>query len=92
MVTQPALEFRDLSHQVFVEGQEVYLTPTEYRLFKMFYESPGVAFSYPQIKGECFDIFAKDQNIRVWIGRLRRKMGPVFNLVTLQGWGYRYDA
>lgn len=93
MTTVPAaIEFDEQSHEMFVDGKEVALTRREWVLATFFLKNPRTAFTYAQIKGHCFDAAVSDQVVRTWAHRIRQKLGPAFNLVTLVGWGYRYDG
>lgn len=62
--------------EVTVDGEPVKLTPTEYRILKLFMENPGIVFSSAQIYERVWpgDSFATDNTIAVHIRRIREKI------------------
>jgi len=77
-------------------GQEVYLTPTEFRLLVFFAQHPGQAFSRGQLiehvwgsDSELYD----DKTVSVHVRRLREKVEPDPSdpqlILTVPGIGYR---
>jgi two-component system KDP operon response regulator KdpE len=89
----------DLLHRkVFVEGQEVHLTPIEYRLLTVLVQHPGQVVTYNHLLRDVWGPGKVDQNhyVRTYIRDLRRKLEadparPVY-LLTEVGVGYRLAA
>jgi two-component system KDP operon response regulator KdpE len=87
----------DLTHrQVFVGGQEVHLTPTEYDLLKLLATHAGKVLTHTLLLRTIWgESYGRDtQTLRVFIGQLRRKLGddpahPRF-ILTEPGVGYRF--
>ena len=79
----------------YVDGQQVSLTPTEYRLLLLFLREPGRVFSREQIidrvLGQDFDGF--DRTVDTHVYSLRRKLETPLKGVryihTIYGMGYR---
>ncbi len=89
------LQLDHVERQVTIDGRQVDLTPTEYRLLKMLMQSPDK----PVHKSELVEAiwknrFYNDENVlRVTMRRLRRKIErdpsrPAY-LVTVYGKGYK---
>jgi two-component system KDP operon response regulator KdpE len=87
----------DLLHRrVFLEEQEIHLTPTEYELLKLLATQAGKVLTHTtllrQVWGPAYE--RDTQTLRVFIGQLRRKLGddparPRF-ILTEPGVGYRF--
>jgi two-component system phosphate regulon response regulator PhoB len=80
-------------HQAFVEGQELDLTPTEFRLLECFLRQPGRAFTRSQLMDAAIGEGAVvlERTIDVHIKSLRRKLGTAEDLIeTVRGMGYRF--
>lgn len=62
--------------EVSVDGEAVKLTPTEYRILKLFMENPGVVFSSSQIYERVWseDAFGTENTVAVHIRRIREKI------------------
>ncbi len=79
------------AHAVWLAGQLVALTPTEYELLAMLAESPGQSVSIDQLihKGLGYDPHdpQAQETLRVHISRLRRKLNQAY-ILTVRGGGY----
>jgi two-component system phosphate regulon response regulator PhoB len=80
-------------HEVFVGGQQIDLTFTEFRLLHFLARKPGWAFSRSQIvdavKGEDYPVTERSVDVQV-VG-LRKKLGPMGGYIeTVRGVGYRF--
>jgi two-component system phosphate regulon response regulator PhoB len=81
-----------IRHRVTVEGREVTLTPTEFRLLECLLRQPGRAFSRAQLMDAAIgeQAVVLERTIDVHIKGLRRKLGPAGDLIeTVRGVGYR---
>jgi len=82
-----------LRHQAYVEGQELDLTPTEFRLLECLLRQPGRAFARSQLMDAAIGegALVLERTIDVHIKTLRRKLGPAGELIeTVRGLGYRF--
>ncbi len=79
--------------KVFVEGEEINLTSTEYKILTTLLEKPGHVFTRAQllmhIQGE--NIFVTGRTIDTHIASLRKKLGIAYGMIeTIRGIGYRF--
>jgi len=98
---ESVVEVRDLKvdfarQQVWVRGDEVRLTPTEYRLLTMLVRHRGEIVTHRQLLREVWgpDSVNENEYVRVYVGQLRRKIErdsarPEY-IRTESGSGYRF--
>ncbi|HEV7166273.1 MAG TPA: phosphate regulon transcriptional regulator PhoB [Gammaproteobacteria bacterium] len=84
------------SHRVSVEGTEVTLGPTEYRLLKFFMSQPERVFSRAQVLDRVWggNVYIEERTVDVHIRRLRKALGPHgcdAYIQTVRGSGYRFS-
>ncbi len=81
------------ARRVWVDGDEVELTPKEFDLLALLTEEPGVARSREEIIARVWDEnwWGPTKTLDVHIASLRRKLGSPQWIVTLRGVGYRFD-
>lgn len=89
------IEIDRTHHTVKVEGQELSLTPTEFRILWMLMRRPGRPYSRNELldsaRGE--DANALERTIDVHVRSLRQKLGHKANGVeTVRGIGYRFKV
>jgi two-component system phosphate regulon response regulator PhoB len=80
-------------HRAYVEGKELDLTPTEFRLLESVLRQPGRAFTRAQLMDAAIGegAIVLERTIDVHIKSLRRKMGPAGEYIeTVRGVGYRF--
>ena len=79
-------------HRALVEGHEVDLTPTEFRLLECLLRQPGRAFTRPQLLDAAIGdgAIVLERTIDVHIKTLRRKLGTGDLIETVRGVGYRF--
>ena len=78
---------------VEVDGSEVELTPTEYRLLVTLLERRGRVQSRQQLLENAWDIHARieTRTVDMHVQRLRTKLGENGSLIeTVRGFGYRF--
>jgi DNA-binding response OmpR family regulator len=79
------------AHAVWLAGQPVALTPTEYELLALLAESPGQSVSIDQLIHQGLGYDPRDpqaqETLRVHISRLRRKLNQAY-ILTVRGGGY----
>ncbi|CAM4316890.1 response regulator transcription factor [Paenibacillus tarimensis] len=84
------------TREVFVDGQDISLTPKEYDLLRLFAEHPRQVFTYDQLLAKFWDGFGDRHTIRVHLSRLREKIEldpeePRY-LTNVWGVGYRFEG
>ncbi|HMF11783.1 MAG TPA: response regulator [Gemmataceae bacterium] len=82
-----------LRHRAFVEGKELDLTPTEFRLLESLLRQPGRAFARSQLMDAAIGegAIVLERTIDVHVKSLRRKLGPAGEYIeTVRGVGYRF--
>jgi two-component system phosphate regulon response regulator PhoB len=80
-------------HRATVEGRELELTPTEFRLLECMLRQPGRAFTRPQLMDVAIGegAFVLERTIDVHIKTLRKKLGGEVDYIeTVRGVGYRF--
>jgi len=83
------------AHRAFVDGEEMELTPLEFRLLEVLMERRGRAQSRRQLLQAVWDTNAaiETRTVDMHVARLRSKMGPAGDLIeTVRGVGYRFRA
>lgn len=70
------LELDDEKKQVFVDGEEIRLTPMEFSILKLLMENPGIVFSANRIYEAVWkeEALAADNTVAVHIRHLREKI------------------
>ena len=78
--------------RVTVQGREVQLTPLEFKLLAAFVQNPNQVLSRDQLLeivwGDPYGV-SGDQ-VKLYVGYLRRKLVAELPLETVRGFGYRY--
>jgi len=85
------------ARRVTVRGDEVQLTPLEFRLLSVFVRHPNQVLSREQLLelawGDAYGV-SGDQ-VKLYVGYLRRKLDPeqadAVPIETVRGFGYRYN-
>lgn len=91
------LEIDAASQRVMVNGSEVRLGPTEYRLLHFFASHPDRVYSREQLLDRVWgqNIYIEERTVDVHIRRLRKALTPhdLHNYIqTVRGSGYRFSA
>jgi DNA-binding response OmpR family regulator len=74
-------------------GEEVALTPLEYRLLSAFVRHPNQILSHEQLLELVWgDEDASREQVKLYVGYLRRKLGMPDAIESVRGFGYRYRA
>lgn len=73
------IEIDDDMKQIFVDGEEIKLTPIEYEILKLFVSNPGKVFSSKEIytnvwKNALYDVDGTDGTVAVHIRHIREKI------------------
>ncbi len=81
-------------HRVAVLGDEVALTPTEFRMLETFAENPGRVLGHGQLLDAVWgDRIRGRDEVKLYVSYLRRKLAVagVDPVETVRGVGYRYS-
>ena len=84
-----------LGHCVFIDGNEINLTPKEYDLLVYFIKNKGIALSREQLLNKIwnYDYFGNDRTIDTHIKMLRNNLREYRDLITtVRGMGYKFDC
>jgi two-component system phosphate regulon response regulator PhoB len=81
-----------IRHRAFIEGRELELTPTEFRLLECLVRQPGRAFTRHQLMDAAIGegAIVLERTIDVHVKTLRRKLGDSDLIETVRGVGYRF--
>ena len=83
------------ARQVVLDGKNVDLSPTEYKLLNYLMSNTGKALSRRQILNQVwnYDYYGDLRTVDTHINRLRIKLGDKGRYIrTVRGYGYRYDS
>jgi two-component system phosphate regulon response regulator PhoB len=92
ILTTGPLEIHRGEHRVTVDGREVELTPTEYKLLVLLAERRGRVQDRAQLLESVWDAAPDIQTrtVDMHVQRLRAKLGPAGDMIeTVRGFGYR---
>jgi len=85
------------SHQVRLHGEEINLTPTEFRLLRSLLQRPGRTQSRQQLLERAWSVEShvsdriQTRTVDMHVRRLRAKLGEVGDWIeTVRGFGYRF--
>ncbi len=88
------LKLNKMGHALYIDGEEVVLTPKEYDLLVFFLDNKNVALSREQLLNKVwgYDFFGDDRTIDTHIKMLRNSLGEYRNLIkTVRGVGYKFE-
>lgn len=89
------LEIDDHGRRVFVDGEQVEMSPKEYELLLYLAENAGRALSRDQILNAVwdYDYFGDVRTVDTHIKKLRLKLNGKSDLIqTVRGLGYRFEV
>ena len=98
VITTPAFTLDFADHRAVRDGQEIRLTPTEWRLLGALAQSPGRLVPHTELLRAAWGpAYGRESNyLRVYANQLRRKLEPDPShpryLVTEPGIGYRLNV
>jgi DNA-binding response OmpR family regulator len=94
VLTDEFVEIDRVRHRVEVLGNEVALTPIEFRMLAAFAENPGRVLGHGQLLELVWgDRIRERDEVKLYVSYLRRKLGGaarVDPVETVRGVGYRY--
>jgi two-component system alkaline phosphatase synthesis response regulator PhoP len=81
------------ARRVWVEGEEVDLTATEFDLLHVLAENHGRVLTREQLLQKVwgYDYYGDDRVVDVHVGHIRRKLDDDGYIVTVRGVGYRFE-
>ncbi len=94
----PGLRVDRVQHRVEVDGDEVHLTPTEFRLLWCLASRPGRVFTRAELLERIwgYDSESDARTVDVHIKRLRQKTraseSRPFSIATVWGLGYKFET
>ena len=98
-LTYGSLEIQPERYSVRLGGQSVSCTPREVELLYLLASHPGRVFDREQILSRIwgYDFFGDTRTVDTHIKRLRQKlscdeMGKVWDIITVYGVGYKFEA
>lgn len=79
---------------LYIDGEEVALTKTEFEILALLAENTERIYSRPQIMDYVWgDTLVSERTVDVHITRLRKKMGDYHTLITNRsGYGYKFNT
>jgi phosphate regulon transcriptional regulator PhoB len=98
VLTFPGLRIDRTQHRVEVDGDEVHLTPTEFRLLWCLASRPARVFSRAELLDRIwgYDSESDARTVDVHIKRLRQKTRAAesdsFSITTVWGLGYKFET
>ncbi len=94
ILTDDYVEIDRVRHRVLVLGNEVALTPIEFRMLATFAENPGRVLGHGRLLELVWgDRIRERDEVKLYVSYLRRKLGDVASVdpvETVRGVGYRY--
>ena len=94
VLTDEFVEIDRVRHRCSVLGNEVALTPIEFRMLATFAENPGRVLGHGQLLELVWgDRIRERDEVKLYVSYLRRKLGgaaDVDPVETVRGVGYRY--
>ena len=95
-ITVGRLKLNSASHRVSVDGSEISLGPTEYRILHFFMQHPDRVYSRTQLLDRIWgaNVYVEERTVDVHIRRLRKALtdsGYDKLVQTVRGAGYRFS-
>ena len=96
IIKSGVIEIDSAAHRVKLNGDQIKLGPTEYRLLKFFVTHPDRVFSRSQLLDKAWggNVYVEERTVDVHVRRLRailEKSGADDYIQTVRGVGYRYS-
>lgn len=94
MMVMGRLQIDRQAHKVFMDDQEIVLTPKEHDLLLHFVSHAGIALSREQLLAHVwgYAYFGELRTVDTHVKRLRHKLGHPGYIVTVFGIGYRFEV
>ena len=91
----PNLKVDFSARKVYIQGEQIELSPKEYELLFYMVKNKGIALSREKLLSEVwgYDFYGDDRTLDTHIKLLRKSLGVCSEyIVTLRGMGYRFEA
>ena len=88
------IKLDNIAHDVYIDGEKIYLTPKEYDLLKYFIDNKNIALSREKLLSTIwgYDFYGDDRTIDTHVKTLRKHLGKYKNMVvTVRGMGYKFQ-
>lgn len=95
ILTFEGLKVDFTGRMVYVDGEQISLSPKEYELFFYLVRNRGIALTREKLINDVwgYDFFGDDRTLDTHIKLLRKALGQHSRyIVTLRGVGYRFEA
>ena len=95
ILTFEGLKVDFTGRMVYVDGEQISLSPKEYELFFYLVRNRGIALTREKLINDVwgYDFFGDDRTLDTHIKLLRKALGQYSRyIVTLRGVGYRFEA
>lgn len=89
------IKIDDLAHEVYVDDEQIVLTPKEYELLKYLIENKNIALSRENLLSNIwgYDFYGDDRTVDTHIKTLRSRIGKYRDLIkTVRGMGYKIES
>lgn len=94
ILTLGNITINNLSHEVLIDGVQVEMTHTQFKLLSLFLSNPNIALSRERIIENIwgYEYEAEDRTIDAHIKLLRSKLGPYRDAIkTIRKVGYKFE-
>lgn len=94
----PPLKIDLYQYRAYVAGEEIELTPTEFKILSQLASRPGMVFTYEQLYSMIWNndsVGNENKLLSYHIRRLRQKLNsakPKIRITTVREVGYRFDT
>lgn len=88
------IKLDNIAHDVYIDGEKIYLTPKEYDLLKYFIDNKNIALSRENLISNIwgYDFYGDDRTIDTHVKTLRKHLGKYKDLIiTVRGMGYKFQ-
>lgn len=89
------LEIDYLGHTVYIDGNEIKLTPKEYEILTFLVKNKNIAVSRETILSNLwgYTFFGDDRTVDTHIKKLRNNLGPNYRdlIITIRNMGYKFE-
>lgn len=90
------LEIDYLGHTVYIDGNEIKLTPKEYEILTFLVKNKNIAVSRETILSNLwgYTFFGDDRTVDTHIKKLRNNLGPNYRdlIITIRNMGYKFEV
>ena len=92
VTTFGTISMNHTSHEVFVDGEKVWLAKTQYRILEVFLSEPKKAFSRGEIMDKVWgtDVHIYPRSVDTHVSKLKSLLGKAGDMIQcVHGYGYR---